>query len=156
MGAMAEASLLVQREVAIAAKPERVWSFLVDPEQAVRWMGQAASFDLRPGGEYRVHVLPHNVAVGTFVEIDPPRRLVYTWGWEPGSVSTLPPGSTIVEFDLIPLDDGTLVRLTHRNLPTTSAAESHAQGWQHYLDRLVVVTVGGDPDVDPWLTRPRS
>jgi len=41
----------VEREIAIAASPETVWQFLVDPEKAVRWMGQTASFDPRPGGE---------------------------------------------------------------------------------------------------------
>ena len=76
----------VERELEIAARPETVWELLTDPDEAVRWMGLEASFDLRPGGEYRVKVLSGNVASGTFVEIDPPRRLVYTWGWEDGQL----------------------------------------------------------------------
>jgi uncharacterized protein YndB with AHSA1/START domain len=47
----------VRREIAIAASPETVWEFLVQPEKATRWMGQAAALDPRPGGEYRVEVI---------------------------------------------------------------------------------------------------
>ena len=46
-------------------------------------MGQTAELDARPGGNFRVQVLPGHTARGRFVELDPPRRLVYTWGWEP-------------------------------------------------------------------------
>src|SRR5215213_9411873 len=102
----------IRREVAIAASPETVWEFLVDPEKATRWMGQSASFDPRPGGEYRVEVLSGNVAVGEFVELDPPRRLVWTWGWEPGSPVPVAAGSSTIEVELVPEGDGTRLRFT--------------------------------------------
>ena len=51
-------------------------------------MGQSASFDPRPGGLYRVEVMPGNTARGEFVELDPPRRLVFTCGWESGKASS--------------------------------------------------------------------
>ena len=41
---------LVEREISIAAGPETVWEFLVDPDKATLWMGQEASFDPRPEG----------------------------------------------------------------------------------------------------------
>jgi hypothetical protein len=47
---------VVERELTIAASPETVWDFLVDPDKATRWMGEAASFEARPGGLYRVDV----------------------------------------------------------------------------------------------------
>jgi uncharacterized protein YndB with AHSA1/START domain len=147
--------LSVERELAIAARPETVWEFLVDPEKAVRWMGTSARFDLRAGGEYRVEVIPGNVAAGTFVEIDPPHRLVYTWGWAEGS-STVAPGSTTIEFELVADGDGTLLRFAHRDLPSEDAATSHAHGWDHYLSRLTVAASGGDAGRDPWLDAPMS
>jgi uncharacterized protein YndB with AHSA1/START domain len=146
-------STTIEREVAIAARPETVWELLTDPLEATRWMGQEAAFDLRPGGEYRVRVIPGHVAVGEFVEIDPPRRLVYTWGWEDRHVA---PGSTTIEFDLIPDGECTLLRFRHSNLPSVEATESHAHGWNHYLDRLVEAGAGLDPGVDPWIERPMS
>jgi uncharacterized protein YndB with AHSA1/START domain len=144
-------TFVVERQVEIAASPETVWQLLTDPGEATRWMGQWASFDLRPGGEYRVGVLPGNVAHGEFVEIDPPRRLSYTFGWEPGARSVLQPGSSVVEFELVPHGDGTLLRFTHRGLPNAEETASHAHGWTHYLDRLAVVAGGGDPGADPFL-----
>src|SRR6266567_5596065 len=66
----------VERDVTIAASPETVWEFLIDPDKATRWMGLTASFDPRPGGEYVCNVIPGHTARGEFVELDPPRRLV--------------------------------------------------------------------------------
>ncbi len=145
---------LVQRDIVIAARPETVWALLTDPKQAVRWMGQAASFDVRPGGHYRVEVIPNNVASGKFVEIDPPRRLVLSWGWESGTGSSVPPGSSTVIFELERHGDGTLLHFTHRDLPDADAATKHAHGWEHYLDRLQTCGAGRDPGIDPWITGP--
>jgi uncharacterized protein YndB with AHSA1/START domain len=151
MDAIAE-GITVEREIAIDASPETVWQFLVDPDKAIRWMGTEATFDLRQGGLYRIAVIPGNVASGEFVEIDEPRRLVFTWGWEDGASSTVTPGSTTVEFELVADGDGTIVHFSHRGLPTTEAAESHGHGWEHYLGRLAAAGSGGDPGVDPWLS----
>jgi uncharacterized protein YndB with AHSA1/START domain len=144
----------VEREIEIDASPETVWEFLVDPDRATRWMGQSASFEPRPGGLYRVEVIPGNTARGEFVELDPPRRLVYTWGWESGpeGPNRVPPGSTTVEIELVPNGEGTTLRFSHHGLPGTEAAKSHAHGWDHYLERLVSAAPGGDPGPDPWLT----
>jgi uncharacterized protein YndB with AHSA1/START domain len=141
----------VRREIQIAARPETVWEFLVDPEKATRWMGQSASFDPRPGGEYRVEVIPGQFAAGEFVELDPPHRLVWTWGWTPESQSPVPVGSSTIEVELVPEGDGTLVRFTHSGLPDLDATQKHAHGWDHYLERLVIVVRGDDAGRDPWL-----
>lgn len=144
----------IERELEIAASPETVWELLTDPAESTRWMGLSASFDLRPGGTYRVEVIPGNVALGEFVEIDPPRRLVYTWGWEPGASSTVAPGSTTIEFDLTATPTGTHLRFRHSDLPTADSAEQHGHGWDHYLGRLSLAATGGRPGVDPWIDGP--
>ena len=141
----------VRREMAIAATPETIWEFLVDSEKATRWMGQSASLDPRPGGEYRVEVLSGNVALGEFVEVDPPHRLVWTWGWSDESQSPVPPGSTRIEVELEPDGDGTLLRFMHSGLPDAEATAKHAHGWDHYLERLATVARGDDAGRDPWL-----
>ena len=43
------------------------------------------------------------------------------------------PGSSTIEIELTPRGDGTLLRFSHRDLPTGESAESHARGWDHYL-----------------------
>jgi uncharacterized protein YndB with AHSA1/START domain len=146
-------STVISREVTIAASPETIWEFLVDPEKATRWMGVSASLDPRPGGEYRVEVLPGEVAGGEFVELDPPRRLVWTWGWEPSGMSEVAVGSTTIEIDLVPDGDRTTLRFVHRGLPGADDAGSHAHGWDHYLPRLAIAAAGDDPGRDAWLDR---
>ena len=138
------------REVVIDASPETVWAFLTDQEKIKRWKGTLVSLDATPGGAYRIEVIPSHIAAGEVVELDPPRRLVYTWGWETGG--PVPPGSTTVEYELVPEGAGTRLLFTHRDLPSQEAADSHATGWDHYLERLAVASAGGDPGADPWLT----
>src|SRR3954452_4737417 len=92
----ATSTVSVEREISIAASPETVWGLLTDPEKVVKWMGLTATFDARPGGSYRYEILSGHVASGEFLELDPPRRPVYTWGWEPGEEgpNPVPPGSS--------------------------------------------------------------
>jgi len=145
----------VEREIEIAASPETVWKLLTLPGEVVHWMGCAATFDLRPGGAFQVAVLPGSTVSGEFVDIDPPKRLVYTWGWEDED-HPVPPGSSTVEFELASRGTGTLLRLRHHHLPGAAAAASHERGWAHYLPRLAVTAAGGDPGPDPWTTDPTS
>ena len=142
----------VQREIAIAASPDTVWELLVDPEKIVRWMGMRASIEPQAGGVFRIEVIPGHTASGEVVEADPPRRLVYTWGWEEGRAGNVAPGSTTIEIELVPNENGTTLRFSHRGLPSAESAQSHAHGWDHYLERLSIVAGGGDPGADPWVT----
>src|SRR5204862_7096859 len=100
-------------------------------------------------------LVPGNVAAGEFVEIDRPHRLVFTWGWE-GGASPVAPGSTTIEFELVPDGEGTLLRFRHSNLPSAEATASHSHGWDHYLERLAAVGAGTDPGVDRWIAGPMS
>ena len=140
-----------ERTLTIAASPETVWEFFVDPEKLVRWKGMKADLDPRPGGAYLCEVIPGHTARGEYAELDPPHRLVFTWGWE--NQEGVPPGSSTIEVELTPEGDGTSLRFVHRDLPTTESVESHAHGWDHYLPRLGIVAAGGDPGEDPWLTQ---
>ena len=145
-----EVAAVVEREIRIAARPETVFDFFVDPEKMVQWKGRKADLDPRPGGTYRVEINEEAIARGEYVEIDAPSRVVFTWGWEgqESGVHAVPPGSSRVEVDLIPDGDGTIVRLRHLDLPEQSR-EIHGQGWDLYLGRLARVAAGEDPTPDP-------
>ena len=143
----------VVREVRVAARPETVFPFFTDPAKMTLWKGVEADLDPRPGGIYRVDVTGRDVVRGQYVEVVPNRRVVFTWGWE-RSGSPLPPGASTVEVDLIPDGDGTIVRLTHRDLPAGEAG-AFAEGWEHFLPRLAEAAAGRDPGPDPWAT-PRT
>jgi len=141
-------ALVIEREVQIEASPETVFEFFTDPAKMVRWMGTQATLDPRPGGVFRVEMSPQVATSGAFVDVDPPNRLVYTFGWEGDAFSTTP-GSTTVEVTFTQVDGGTLLRLVHTDLPTRESAEAHTHGWDQYLARLVIAAPGGDPGPDP-------
>jgi hypothetical protein len=79
---------------------------------------------------------------------DPPRRIVFTWGWETETFST-PPQSTLVEVSLTPEGEDTVVRLAHRRLRPEAVA-FHRCGWEHYLPRLALIASGKDAGLDSW------
>jgi len=140
--------LVVRRETQIAAPPATVFAFLTDPEKILSWMGAEVTTEAHPGGLYLVKgVGPRaNVARGAFREVVPVHRLAYSFGWE-GS-EEVPPGSGLVEIDLIDRDGGTLLRMTHSGLPNAAQCARHDEGWAHYLGRLAIAATGRDPGID--------
>ncbi len=136
----------------IDAKPETVFSFFCDRGRWLSWQGVTAEIDPRAGGTFRMNVRGDGYATGQFVVVDPYERIVLTWGWENETLG-VPPGSSTVEVTFSADRGGTLVRLTHAGLPPT-AVDPHAEGWNHYLDRLAVRAGGGDPGPDPTLVTP--
>jgi uncharacterized protein YndB with AHSA1/START domain len=137
------------KEIYIDASPQLVFSFLAEREKMLRWMGRTLEIDPRPGGMFRVDPTGRELIQGVYLEVIPPRRIVFTWGWAEGD-TRVPAGSTIVEIDLMPERAGTMLRLKHRNLPPEGdVRHKHAHGWSHHLGRLKVVAEGGDPGPDP-------
>jgi uncharacterized protein YndB with AHSA1/START domain len=140
----------VTASVHIRARPEQVFGYFTRPESIVRWMGDYALLDPRPGGEFTLDI--NGVPVrGRYLEIEPPRRVLLSWG-HAGS-DRLPPGASTVEVTLTPDDAGTTVRVVHSGLPELEARQ-HAVGWEHFLDRLATAGAGGDAGPDPWATSP--
>ena len=131
------------KEIYIEASPEQVFPFLVEPARMARWLGLGLEIDPRPGGTFRVDPNGREIMRGEFLEVVPPGKVVFTFGWEAAGAG-IPPGSTIVEIELTPRGDGTLVRLTHRKLPG-AVRSKHELGWVYHLGRLKVVSEGGDP-----------
>jgi uncharacterized protein YndB with AHSA1/START domain len=143
---MSDADVL-EVTVHIAASPETVFPYFTDPNRYVLWMGERAVLEPVPGGPYRVRMRNGIEAAGEFVEIDPPKRIVFTWGWTEDQ--SVPPGSTQVVITLEEEDGGTRVVLRHHGLPTDDQRDHHRAGWQMYLDRLGIRVTGGDPGPDP-------
>jgi uncharacterized protein YndB with AHSA1/START domain len=136
-GQASEPGEVVTIERRIGAPREVVFAYFTDPERYTRWMGHDAELDARPGGIYRVHVIEGSVARGEFVEVEPPGRVVFTWGWEGNPM--VPPGSSRVEVSFRADGDATLVRLVHSGLPDAAAMGLHREGWTRYLDHLVEI-----------------
>lgn len=140
----------IEKELFIDAPPEEVFSYLTESRKYLLWMGVAVELDPRPGGLFKVDPNGRDVIFGEFVEVIPPRRIVFTWGWnEPNH--PMPAGSSRVEIDLLSQNNGTLLRLRHFGVAGTRR-DRHEGGWQHYLGRLKLVVTGHDPGPDPFAT----
>ena len=118
----------------IDASPEIVFAYLTDSQHFVRWMGVGAELDPRPGGRYRIDVDGVHIVSGEYQVVDPPRRLVMSWGWE--GHPTVPPGSTTVEITLTPEQGATILRLRHLGLPDEGERRLHTDGWTQYMSQL--------------------
>jgi uncharacterized protein YndB with AHSA1/START domain len=137
----------VEVAVRIGASPETVFDFFTDPDRMIQWMGRSAELDPRPGGAFRCDINGRSIAAGEYVELEPPHRLVLSWGWE-GEDAITKPGTSTVEVRLRGDGEDTELTLVHRDLPSDEAAEKHGHGWRHYLDRLALAASGEDPGAD--------
>jgi len=136
-----------EKSVVVPLNADDTFALITEPGRLRRWQVITARVDLRAGGDYRWTIIPGNSASGTFTEVEPGRRVVFTWGWD-GSAD-LPPGASTVTITLEPADGGTLVHLVHEGL-TGEQADSHALGWNHFLGRLVKAAAEGDAGPDEW------
>jgi uncharacterized protein (TIGR03086 family) len=139
------------KTVFIPVDPDTAFALITEPERLRRWKAVAARVDLRVGGDYRWTITPGHSAMGTFTEIEPGRRVVYTWGWE--GDAQLPPGASTVTVNLEAVEGGTTVQLIHEGLNAEQEA-GHAEGWNHFLERLVVLATSGDAGPDDWSAAP--
>ncbi len=143
---MTTKGVVIEREIFIAALPETVFAFLVDPALMKEWIGDSHALESREGGLIRIEFSRGDVAQGHYKEIVPHRRVAFTWGLEPGhegqtrTLAILPPGASLVEIDLEPKEGGTLLRLRHSHVPP-EIAQRHGERWSHYLAKLEAVAL---------------
>lgn len=135
-----------QSAIEIEADLEAVFDFLVTEEGMTAWMGQHATLDPRPGGDFAVNIAGYAIR-GHYLEVDRPHRVAFTWGMA-GS-EQLPPGASTVTFTLSRTATGTRVELRHAGLPNTEVA-GHIRGWAHFLPRLALVCSGTELGPDDW------
>jgi uncharacterized protein YndB with AHSA1/START domain len=131
----------------IAAPRERVFQAWTTAEHLQRWFfpsvdGAAvpqAEVDLRVGGRYRitVHTPDGNVTAmvgGTYHEVQPPEKLVFSWAWEAPNPEQ---AETIVTVELHEIQGETELIVTHEHFPDPVVPERHTIGWNCSLERLI-------------------
>jgi len=125
----------------LKAPPAKVFSAWTDPKKLGRWFCPPqsepllAESDARVGGRYRIVVRSpdgeeHDVS-GTFREVVPDEKLVFTWAWR-----TTPERESLVTVELKGDGEGTLLTLTHERFYDEAARDRHQAGWGIILDRL--------------------
>lgn len=136
--------LVIER--AFAAARTRVFEAWTSPEVLRRWWGAgpdwtspAVEIDLRPGGRYRLSMQDPSGVVrsvgGEYVEVDPPRRLVYTWAWESHGAEDDPATLVTVEFRELSAAE-TAVILTQTGFADGERRDLHREGWELCLANL--------------------
>jgi uncharacterized protein YndB with AHSA1/START domain len=114
----------VRQEVFIDASPQTVFSLLTDQDRMRAWLADVVEAEPHPGGRFYITGPAEAAIEGTYLEVTPYTKVVFTWG----GVEGLRPGQSVVEIELSAETDGTRVRLRHYRLPR-SAVEPHRQGW---------------------------
>jgi uncharacterized protein YndB with AHSA1/START domain len=126
------------------APAQRVFDAFTNPEVMRRWWHaerewetSEAEVDLRIGGEIRVVMGDPKAGAeygggGRFTEVDPPRRLAFTWIWDDDANAT----RMLIEIEFEQRDGVTVVRFTHSGLWDEEAVRSHRGGWNGAFDNL--------------------
>lgn len=144
------ATLTIQR--VLPGPIERVWAYLAESDLRRQWMasgememkvGAPVNFvwrndeltsppGRRPAGFPEEHSMQSRI-----VALDPPHKLVITWGDKGGEVS----------FELEPAGSKVLLTVIHRRLPDDRAIKlSICAGWHMHLSVLVARVSGKEPE----------
>lgn len=131
----------------IRAPQQRVFAAWTTAEELKRWHAPGpltvslAEVDLRVGGRFRIHMREpdgkeHRVS-GVHQLVDPPNKLVYSWGWDGDHVVK----ESTVTIEFLKRGDATEVVITHAIAGATERA-NHEKGWIAILDKLVTTYQG--------------
>lgn len=130
----------------IEAPREAVFKAWTDPALIARWLGpsgvraEVRHIDARRGGSYRIDMQGASgslgIVGGSYREVVPPERLVFTWIWEENGPTHSAGHETVVTVTLRAVGHRTEVTLRHEQFHSAASRDGHGQGWSGSLDRL--------------------
>jgi uncharacterized protein YndB with AHSA1/START domain len=116
-----------------AGPPALVWAVWTRPELIRSWFGSSHGFrahdiavDLRPGGIWSLRNVKGTVTEqvsGTYHEVEPNRRLVYSYHFEGTEFFS------VISVVLLADGDGTRLQFLQTGFPDAQARVEHAKGW---------------------------
>lgn len=156
MAAVSEQTKDLVIERIFDAPREQVWQVWTDPELFMRWWGPSTftsptcRMDVRPGGRYVWSMRDPDgndyYSAGTFLEVVPPERLVYTDSFADKDGNIIPPGAygmsdafpteLTVTVTLEDLGKQTKMRTAFSGMPDGPEKEMTAAGYSESLDKL--------------------
>jgi uncharacterized protein YndB with AHSA1/START domain len=142
----------LDRTVLIQAERETVFRYFTDSTRWALWWGAGSTIEARAGGRLFVRHPNGIESIGEVVEIDPPTRIVFTYGFVSGT--PIPPGASRVTIRLESVPSGTQVHLAHE-FAESGARDEHVQGWRYQLALFCNVVTdeansGAAGAVDAW------
>jgi uncharacterized protein YndB with AHSA1/START domain len=133
---------IVMRRV-MKAPAEKVFDALINPDLIRRWMCPevltVASIENDPvvGGAFRLVMQEADgrtyPARGIYREIEPPRRIAFSWMWETEALAGI---ETEITIELTPQGSDTLFVMTHAGLPSEDERRGHEGGWTSAINQL--------------------
>ena len=127
---MMRLDFVLDRTVTIAARRETVFRYFTDSARFAAWWGEGSTIEPRTGGAVHIRFPNAIEAGGEVLEIAPPERVVFSYGFASGK--PIPIGASRVTVTLAETADGTLVSLRHE-LPNAEVRDEHVQGWRYQL-----------------------
>ncbi|MEL6724591.1 MAG: SRPBCC domain-containing protein [Pseudomonadota bacterium] len=123
------------KTIYLRATPEKVWRHLTEKDLLARWFHETDR-DLNAGASFQylsfhLDKEDRKLMWGDVLEIDPPKRLVHTFTheWLKGVITT-------VTWELLPVDGGTQLTMTHTGITEFGEMIDHDKGWDEHLLRL--------------------
>lgn len=120
---------------------ERCWAYLTDDALRRRWLA-AGEMEMLVGAQFELvwrhdelsevpsvrppEFGPEHRMTSRVIDVDPPRRLTFTWSTA-GEVT----------FDLEPVGAKVLLTVTHRRIASPAELRNVRSGWHTHLDILV-------------------
>jgi uncharacterized protein YndB with AHSA1/START domain len=144
----------LDRTIVIGAPPATVFRYFTDSGRWAAWWGEGSTIDAKPGGRVFVRYPGGVEATGEVIEITPPSRIVFSYGYASGK--PIAPGASLVTIRLEPAARGTRLHLVHQ-FAEAAVRDEHVQGWRYQLSvfaNRVSDDVHRDPGglVDAWFT----
>jgi uncharacterized protein YndB with AHSA1/START domain len=142
------ATLTIQR--LLPGPIERIWSYLTQSDLRRKWLASGemelkvgAPFEFvwrndeltNPPGERPAGFSDEHRMQSRITEIDPPRKLSFTWG-----------NSGDVTFELKPKGNDVVLTVIHRRLPDRNTMLMVGAGWHMHLDVLVARASSKEPE----------
>jgi uncharacterized protein YndB with AHSA1/START domain len=118
----------LERRITIRARPETVFRFFTDSTRFAKWWGEGSRIDPRKGGQVVIQYPGGVVVNGEIVEIDAPRRIVFTYKYASG----IPADGSLVTITLDGSAQGTILNLRHA-FSSAKIRDTHVQGWRYQL-----------------------
>jgi uncharacterized protein YndB with AHSA1/START domain len=122
------------------ASRARVFRAWITPKALEQWLRPRGmrmtvrSLDAQVGGSFRFELENGSSIIGTYLEIVPPEKLVFTW-----SAGAAPGQETVVTLDFLEQGAVTELVLTHEHLDSPERYVVAQGGWSSVFDALASV-----------------
>ena len=138
-------------ERSFSAPREKVFRLWTDPQAVAKWFlppenahwTELPTFDARPGGRFSLRLIARDESYdlhGTFLEVQPPEKLVLNWQWDKDSPLAGSPGNTRVTIEFSAHDERTDIVLTQFGFQNEESRGEYERGWNRCfreMDKLL-------------------